>query len=196
MDEKIRAFIAIELTDKETLDAIERYQTALQRSIGPLKLVKRDIMHVTLRFLSDITENDAKKICSFLQTEINSKYFHQGPIVARIEKVGDFNRRAFFVDIVGADKLLNEIYSKIENFLEKQLGFPSEQRGFTPHLTVARSKEDYHGKKNRENPGQISYSELKAQYKDYQFGPWNMHKVYLKKSVLTSQGPIYSNLEF
>jgi 2'-5' RNA ligase len=197
LNDKIRAFIAIELTDPATLDAIEKYQTALQKSAGPLKLVKRDIMHVTIRFLGDITEDTAKKIYIFLQSEINGCFFGTSTRDATVEGVDDFNRKAFFVHIKGQEALLNEIYEKISRFLEQKLKISPEKRGFTPHLTIARAKEDRTNHKSKNgNAGQIPYAQLKANYKSHVFGPWKMKEVLLKKSVLTPQGPIYSNLKF
>ena len=42
----------------------------------------------------------------------------------------------------------------------------------------------------------MSYTQLKSQYNEFEFGKWKIEKVVLKKSVLTPTGPIYSNLEF
>ncbi len=49
--EKIRAFVAVEIPNNETIDNIIVYQSELQRFMGPLKLVDRSIMHLTLQFL-------------------------------------------------------------------------------------------------------------------------------------------------
>jgi len=91
---------------------------------------------------------------------------------------------------------------KINHDIEtKLLEFPQikrEDKPFTPHITIARAK-DLRGSsppKNRVNAGQKTYAELKQQYMTFEFGPWRLEKVVLKKSILTPKGPIYSNLSF
>ena len=73
--EKIRAFVAVEIPNNETIDNIIVYQSELQRFMGPLKLVDRLIMHLTLQFLGDISIDTAQELYSFLKTEINPTYF-------------------------------------------------------------------------------------------------------------------------
>ncbi|MHA1673895.1 MAG: RNA 2',3'-cyclic phosphodiesterase [Promethearchaeota archaeon] len=194
---KIRSFIAIEIPNPKTLVNIVTYQNELQQSIGPLKLVDSSLMHITLRFLGDISEKNARKIYEFLELNINSHYFsnkqsHEG----EFKGVGDFGLRVFFVEIHQVNDLLQEINSKIEEFLVSLPEISSENRPFKPHLTIARAK-----RKNRSsqgkmviNPGQRSYPQLKDDYADILFGTWTISKIVLKKSVLTPQGPIYSNL--
>ena len=195
--ETIRAFIAIELEDPETLEAIARYQADLQKSIGPLKLVGKELMHVTIRFLGEIPLEHAKTIYEFLEASINSRYFSTAPVEAALVGVGDFGKKAFFIEIVGVDQLLQTIFAEVTEFLNRDLHIAPEQRGFSPHLTIARARE---GRDRRDlakgNPGQKSYAQLKKEWATVSFGPWHMKKVYLKQSVLTPKGPIYSNLRF
>ncbi|QEE16603.2 RNA 2',3'-cyclic phosphodiesterase [Promethearchaeum syntrophicum] len=197
---KIRSFFAIELKSKLILDKIERYQRKLQKSIGPLKLVNRSLIHLTLRFLGDIDNETAKKLYNFMETEINNKYFNpEDEKIGILKGVGDFNKRVFFIRILGVKELLQEIYEKIN---KKTQSFPEiklETKPYTPHLTIARSKRQSHHRSRqnqKSNPGQLPYPQLKSQYKEFEFGKWNIEKVVLKKSVLTPTGPIYSNLEY
>jgi 2'-5' RNA ligase len=197
MNEKIRAFIAIELENESTLNEIEHYQAELQKSIGPLKLVKRDLMHVTLRFLGDITKSQAEHIYNFLEEAINTQYFANGSLTSRIKDVGDFGKKVFFVDIAGQVDVLTEINAQIEKYLLKTYNFPKDPKGFTPHLTIARARDTQgSSKKPMGNPGQKTYHDLKSEYKDHDFGEWTLSKVVLKQSVLTPTGPIYTNLKF
>ena len=95
--EKIRAFVAVEIPNNETIDNIIVYQSELQRFMGPLKLVDRSIMHLTLQFLGDISIDTAQELYSFLKTEINPTYFGSESSHGLIRGVGDFNKRVFFV---------------------------------------------------------------------------------------------------
>ena len=131
---------------------------------------------------------------------LNNKFFNpDNEKIGILKGVGDFNKRVFFIKIHGVKELLEEIYEKIN---EKTRSFPEiklETKPYTPHLTIARSKRtsQHQPRQNQiSNPGQIPYLQLKSQYKEFEFGKWNIEKVVLKKSVLTPTGPIYSNLEY
>ena len=93
---KIRSFFAVELKNQHILDEIEKYQRELQKSIGPLKLVNRSLLHVTLRFLGDIDVETAKILYNFVESEINNVYFNQNiEKIGILKGVGDFNKRVF-----------------------------------------------------------------------------------------------------
>ncbi len=197
---KIRSFFAIDLKNQHILDEIEKYQRNLQKSIGPLKLVNRSLLHITLRFLGDIDTETAKNLYNFAESEINSKYFYQkDEKIGILKGVGDFNKRVFFIKILDIKEFLQDIYIKIN---EKTRSFPEikqESKLYTPHLTIARSKRNSHHRSRQNqviNSGQLPYPQLKSQYKEFEFGKWKIEKVVLKKSVLTPTGPIYTNLEF
>jgi len=196
---KIRALFALEINNNQILDNIEKYQRELQKSIGPLKIVHRSLIHVTLRFLGNINIDTAKELYRFMDSEINNKFFDQENKIGILKGVGDFNKRVFFIKIHGVNDFLREIYEKIN---DKTKAFPEikqESKPYSPHLTIARSKRKSYShsqQKRINNPGQIGYAQLKSKFKDYEFGKWKIKKVVLKKSLLTPTGPIYSNLEF
>jgi 2'-5' RNA ligase len=205
MEQSIRAFFAIEIPNQETLNNIIEYQGKLQKVLGPLKLVKRDLMHITSIFLGNILESEAKQLHHFMQTEINAKLFPDGKkYEGTFQGVGDFRKQVFFAKIQGVKDLLQEIH---ENLNEKLLEFPEikrDTRAYHPHLTIARAKRNRSRRdsspknthnNNIKNPGQQSYSQLKQDYSMYNFGSWTINEVVLKKSVLTPHGPIYSNIE-
>jgi len=197
---KIRSFFAVELKNQQILNEIEKYQRELQKSIGPLKLVNRSLLHITLRFLGNVETETAKKLYNFMETEINSRYINQyDEKIGTLKGVGDFNKRVFFIKIHGVKELLQEIYEKINEKTRSFSEIKQESKPYTPHLTIARSKRTSHHRSQQNqisNPGQLPYPQLKSQYKEYEFGKWNIEKVVLKKSVLTPTGPIYSNLEY
>ena len=197
---KIRAFFALELNNQQILDEIEKYQGKLQKSIGPLKLVNRSLIHITLRFLGNIDIKTAKNLYNFVESEINNQYFYQNDEkIGNLKGVGDFNKRVFFIRIQGVKEFLQEIYEKINQKTKEFPEIKQESKPYSPHLTIARSKRNsrYRSQQNHgNNSGQLPYTQLKSQYKEFEFGKWKIEKVILKKSVLTPTGPIYSNMEF
>jgi 2'-5' RNA ligase len=151
-----------------------------------------------LRFLGEITEEDAQKLYRFLEDDINHNIFAHGPLEGKIVGTGDFNKRVFYVDVQQLADVLIKINQQIETKLKEFPQIKHEDKSFTPHITIARAK-DLHGsssQKNRVNVGQKTYAELKQQYRSFEFGPWQLEKVVLKKSILTPKGPMYSNLSY
>ena len=73
------------------------YQAGLQQVLGSLKLVDRNLMHITVRFLGNIAISDAKRLVRFLNEKLNPHFFpngkkNQGKLVG----VGDFRKSVFF----------------------------------------------------------------------------------------------------
>lgn len=199
-DQKIRTFFAIDIPNQPTLDAVEEYQAAIQCSLGPLKLVQRHLMHITLRFLGNISLEEAHKLYEFLQVRVNPHFFPEGEIhKGSFRGVGHFGKRVFFVKIDQVLALLQQINHTIETELEKYPSIKRETKPYKPHLTIARARRNRSptsSSTHSQNPGQPSYSELKTQYHDYFFGRWDIAQVVLKQSTLTPTGPIYSDLTF
>ncbi len=198
--DKIRTFIAIELLDTDTISNIEHFQVKLNNSIGPLKIVDKSLFHITVKFLGDISLENARDLYFFIESKINLKYFKNPTKLESFQGVGDFNKKVFFIKLKKAIPELNEIHKLIEDYAKTNLSITNDKKVFNPHLTIARSKRKKNNKKNQKsivkNSGQLSYGELKDKYQNYNFGNWTLEKVVLKKSVLTPKGPIYTNLYF
>lgn len=191
----IRAFFAVEINDKKLIYAINKVQKKLSSIVDRLKLVELENIHITLRFLGDISEITAEKLYQFLEERINPVFFEDGPIEFSVHKLSDFSKRVFHLGLKGPVSILREIHDKIDEELVNSFGFPADNK-FKSHITIARARE-------RRNKGMSSgfptneYNLLKQEYgPNNSIGSFKISKVYLKRSVLTPQGPIYSNLEF
>lgn len=175
----MRTFVAVEIRDNTVLDAIAKLQSDLQIKATH---VSRQNMHFTLLFLGEISEESANSVKNAL-SEISFK-----PINVRFTHVGVFPNSKFprviwvGVDNKAAERLV-ELALQVEEKLAP-LGFRSD-KPFKPHLTIFRIKsrtEDIANKIERfksVNLGKdITITELK-----------------FKKSILTPNGPVYSDLE-
>lgn len=182
MSERIRSFIAFDITEEAVLRRIGDVQQRLVTVGADLKLVEPKNVHVTLRFLGEISPvmvdkvyEEMKKIL-FSPFEIELSGMGAFPNLKRLNVIWIGIRR-------GIDELKN-IFSQLEPRI-CQLGFPPEKRGFSPHLTIARVK-------SGRNKVEL-VQQLRAMA-DYEFGVIKAESLKLKKSVLTPQGPIYSTL--
>ncbi len=137
----VRAFIAIELP-KSLQDSIQTATSSLQSSLGA-DLVRwtpiRNI-HLTLKFLGDISPANIDILTQMLTME-SSRY---SAFDMRVEGIGSFptpkRPRVLWVGL-NAPAALPSIAHGIETASAK-LGYPAEERGFSPHLTIGRVRQN------------------------------------------------------
>lgn len=134
----MRAFIAIEL-EKELKDRLVSFLQELNKVSRNIKWVKREGMHLTLKFLGEIEEKKIPDIESSLK-DISKKF---SPFVIRLRGAGTFppgrkNPRVLWVGIEEI-KTLMAMQAQMEEEMEKW-EFPKEKREFHPHLTLGRIK--------------------------------------------------------
>ena len=178
----VRCFIAVEVKDPEVLKEFCLVQSRIASTGGNLKLVEEENIHLTLKFLGDVDEVKLEAVKS-LVSSTSFPQFHM-----EIDGVGVFPNirrpRTIWAAVTGGVQQLSEIFNSLESDLV-DLGFRREGRGFSPHITLARVR----GGRNREK-----MAEAILGLRDQPFGDFQVDRIYLKKSVLTSQGPIYSNI--
>jgi 2'-5' RNA ligase len=174
----MRAFVAVEIQDDNILDSIAKIQSEFKIKASP---VNKKNMHFTLLFLGEITEEVAANVKKALST-VSFK-----PIEVRFTHVGAFpNPRSPRVIWIGVDEIssrqLVELASQVEKKLEP-LGFKSD-KPFKAHLTIFRIK-------NRAD----DISGMIEKFKKIDLGKYTMTELKFKQSVLTPNGPIYSDLQ-
>lgn len=182
MSEKIRSFIALDIDDEQIIKRFSEAQQVLVRTGADLKLVKPENIHVTMRFLGNITPPMVDSIYEAMQKVSFS------PFEVEIRGLGAFPKlqyaRVIWAGIKRGAEQLSNISDQLEPKLRK-LGFRPDPKGFSPHLTIARVKSG----RNK--------SELIRCIKDsvnYEFGIVKAEYLRLKRSILTPKGPIYSTI--
>jgi len=177
---KFRAFIAV---DVGPLPALLELADKLRAARADIKLVEPENIHVTLKFLGDTEEDLVEEIHRHMSESVKDVE----PFTLRLEKMGAFPglnyMRVVWVGMEGAEPLV-QIARSLNSAL-KPLGFRSDKKGFKPHLTVARVR----------SPRNIN--ELRQAIEAHMenpFGEVQVDRIVLKKSVLSSQGPTYSDV--
>ena len=189
----IRSFIAIELKDKETIEKIISFTQRIKQNQPKIKIVEPKNVHMTMKFLGNIPEALASKIYAILQEEINEKLFQGNTVKYHLRGVGQFNKfSVLWVKLVGDIQFLQKVKDSIEDFLHTRLKIERDRRTkFKPHLTIGRLK------KNRINYKTFDVlKKLINENKDLELGEFTIKQVKLKKSELTSKGPIYTDLVY
>ena len=147
-----------------------------------MKLVEIENIHITLKFLGDIEDHmvdEASQVIRDITFE---------PFEFTVEGVGVFPNMKRPTTIWAGVSLgvgdLVDLFNKVNEGLAK-LGFEKDRRRFHPHLTIARVR-------SRQNKDRL-VDELVCM-EEIKFGKIQVDRIYLKKSVLTPKGPIYSTL--
>jgi len=182
MPEMIRSFIAFDVNNESVLRRFSEVQGTLLNTGANLKLVKPQNIHITMRFLGNISPHmvnsihEKMKTVSFTSLDAEIKGLGAFPNLRRPRVVWAGIRK-------GADELKN-ISNQLEPRL-RELGFRPDRKGFSPHLTIARVK-------TGRNKAELA--QCVQDLADYEFGVVRADCLRLKKSVLTPKGPIYSTL--
>ena len=182
MLETIRSFIAFDINSELVLKRLSEVQGTLVNTGADLKMVKPQNIHVTMRFLGNITPH----MVDLIHEEMKNISF--APFDIELRGLGAFPSlryaRVVWAGIrKGADELTN-IFNQLEPRL-RRLGFKPDSKGFSPHLTIARVKTGRH---------KAELIRCVEDMADYEFGIINADYLKLKKSVLTPKGPIYTTL--
>jgi len=187
----IRAFIAIELKNQDTIEKIKSFSSRLKQNQVKLKLVEPANLHMTVKFLGNIQDSVAPEIYAVLEKEINSDMFQGNKFDYVLKGVGQFNRYSvIWIKLNGNISFLQRIKDRIESSLFEKLKIARDKRSvFKPHLTIGRLKKDKINYKTFD-----TLKKIMNDNKNLEFGSFSIHGVKLKKSVLTPKGPIYSDL--
>jgi len=183
MSQTIRSFVAFDIDNQLVLQRLGEAQGTLTKTGADLSLVKPQNIHITLRFLGDITPVMVERIDKEMQSIIFS------PFEAEIKGVGVFPNlsypRVVWAGILQGAEELRKVFEQLELRL-RQLGFAPDDKGFSPHLTIARVRS---GRNKQE------LADCVNELSSFEFGKVHADCLMLKKSILTPQGPIYSTLK-
>ncbi len=177
----MRCFIAIVLP--ETIQKkIGELQDELRRSGFKFKYVPPENIHLTLKFLGDITEEQANEVSALLETTAaETEAFDLS-----VEGIGQFppkgTPRVVWLGAGGDTDPLTELESRIRDGLDRA-GIPYDKKAFHPHLTVARVDRGLRG------PLRVS-DKLRA----FRAGAMDAVNVELIKSDLQPSGAVYTSL--
>jgi 2'-5' RNA ligase len=138
--ETIRTFIAVPLNPDIRAEAgkLARKLQSLSRGI---KWVKPQSMHLTLKFLGNITKEEVQKVFTAMDRLFASP---PKPLTLHTADLGAFPNlkrpRVLWIGLQGEGlPSLLDLQREVEENLASE-GFPKEQRKFSPHLTLARVK--------------------------------------------------------
>jgi 2'-5' RNA ligase len=182
----MRVFIAIDI-DEKVRTALGDLQQQLANGgnvkKGAVKWVNPNNIHLTLKFLGEIKDEQAVEVCSIVE---NVASRHKS-FELDIESVGCFGGKSARVLWVGTGGGSDEL-GLLQKDVEKQLvlaGWPEETREFTGHLTLCRIRNSAAG---------VKLAQVSEDYKDFKLGSLWADSVSVYQSQLKPTGPVYTVL--
>jgi 2'-5' RNA ligase len=181
MPKRIRTFIGIAVAER-VREQLVALQKRLRAAADEVKWVEPENLHLTLKFLGEVDEQDLYAVCKTAEEAVAE----QAPFEMLVAGVGAFpteqRPRIIWAGVTQGSAPAIAIQAKLEKLFASQ-GYPREDRRYTPHLTLGRSRH------SRPNP---NLTKLIEQVAEWQGGPTAVGEVLVMASQLTSDGPIYT----
>ena len=176
----MRAFVAIDFgrpMQAAVADLLKRLKEVCPR----LKWVRPEQMHLTLKFLGEISDEQAAAVSVALASvaaasqafELTLEWLGMFPPAGRVN--------VLWVGVGDADERLAACQRECESQLEA-LGFEREARAFSAHLTLARNNDPRISRQVRDGVRQIGAVNLGTERIDH---------LTLYQSILGREGPSY-----
>lgn len=186
----MRVFIALELpsTIKAAASAVQRELMTSEADVG---WVRTEGMHLTLKFLGEVSDSRLSEIEKALESAVKGLPAGQagpGSLKITVRGLGVFpnprNPRVVWLGIQTEDDRLLRLQERIDRTLAP-LGFPPEKRDFRPHLTLGRVKS---------SRGLDGLMKAMAVHPHYLAGECTLGEIHLIQSELKREGAVYSRL--
>ena len=172
----MRIFIAIDCP-KEVKDYLFKLQKEIhfEKKFNKIKWVAKKNLHLTLRFLGDISEQDLEKTIN------NLKNLKEKSFEAKLQGTGLFPHEDFprvvWLGLTPKNKI-TKFQQKID---EATLGIGKSEQEFSAHITLGRVKQL---RKKEEYIKQLKETEIKPL-------SFPINKITVFQSILTKDGPKY-----
>lgn len=179
----MRTFIAVELTE-ELKKKIEELQVPLKKINVDVSWVKPGNVHATLKFFGEVPEDKIEKVFGGTKIALGGVRSFK----LSLKDLGCFPNlkrpRIIWIGVEKGKEELSEMAKKIEEEMER-IGFPRENREFSPHLTIGRIK----------SPKNIERLTELIKNTNFQSQEIEIKEVVMMKSELHPSGAVYTPLK-
>jgi 2'-5' RNA ligase len=179
----MRLFLAIPI-DKQILSTLAGAVDKLRGSRGPVRWVRPEGMHLTLKFLGDTNED---RVESLVQA-VSGTCRNIMPFPISVTGAGAYPNlrrpRVLWAGVVESSGTLKRLVKQVEEEAEK-LGWERERREFSPHITIGRVK------------GNMNIARLTTavkEIKDEHWGDQEVGELVLYSSKLRPGGAVYEKV--
>jgi len=183
----IRSFIAVDLSPEVQKELELLREQLMQQCKGlSVRWVEVKNIHVTLKFLGDVPESDLEKLFKIMQDAASRQPAFELGAVGLGAFPNIHHPRVIWVGVQASPGL-----AALQTWIDEdtdRLGYASEQRKFSPHLTLGRVGDHI-------SPGDARrIGEILAQSKVGVLGRCFIDAVHYYRSDLYRDGPVYTRL--
>ena len=185
--EVIRAFIAIDLSldiQDRLNEVVKKYK--IQLTTVPIRWVAGSNIHLTLKFLGDVSLSNLNILTDMIQTEISSHRQFDISVGGSGAFPNIRQPRIIWVGVEAPPEL-----TAIQNGIEAttgRLGYAREERAFSPHLTLGRVS------RNATSQDVKAISKALESTKVGFLGATCVEEVHLYRSDLQPTGAVYTQI--
>jgi RNA 2',3'-cyclic 3'-phosphodiesterase len=184
--QKIRSFVAVPLPAPIRKNAAALVGRLSQSGDG-VQWVPTDNLHLTLKFLGDVTNTEVPQVCNVLRNVCDS----YDPFDLVFSGTGGFPElsrpRVLYVGVEDESDSLRSMVATLETEFAK-LGFKPEPRDYRPHLTIGRTR----GTSRRIGTEVLERVEAQRQVR---LGEMIVDEIHLIASFLDKTGPTYQIMD-
>ena len=177
LPELIRAFVAVPLPE-EIRAGLREFQTRLRCELGDVSWTRPESMHLTLRFLGNITSQSVEPMIAALRQATAT--FHAFPL--SLGKAGSFGNRVLWMGLEQGTEPLQALAERVRAAV-KPYAVHNEERGFNAHITLGRLRNPARGVRS-------AIHEVTSPRTD----PWTADSFELIRSELSPHGSRYTTL--
>lgn len=178
----MRAFLAVEIP-REIHAHLALLQSQLAQTRADVKWTEEANLHVTMRFLGEITDQQRQD----LEETLHGVASHHHATTVQLAGVGAFpsiaSPRVLWVGVGAGKDVLTTIAGEVEQGVVS-LGLPREEHPFSAHVTLGRVRSSKHR------------AALVAAMRALTWTPpppFTATHLTLFQSILTSSGPVYTS---
>lgn len=177
----MRLFVAIELSEP-VVKCLEHVQAILRRRLEDVRWVRRDLLHLTVRFIGDVPDDDVQYVTLAVEeSAVVTKTFSfhlsglccfppRGPV------------RVVWAGLSESSGALEGFAGLVNKKMEEDIGIPAERRPFASHITLGRVRADRSDGRLRKTVEETPLEECDQL----------VNSVTLMSSTLASTGSTYS----
>jgi 2'-5' RNA ligase len=183
----IRAFIAIDLSPEihQKLEEVsEKYKSQLAKV--PVRWVPVTNIHLTLKFLGDVSLSNIEILTDMIQTEVSIHHQFELTVGGAGAFPNSRQPRVLWIGIQAPQELL--VIQKGIEAATTRLGYAREDRAFSPHLTLGRVSRNA----TSQDVKDISHTLEKTRIGF--LGATCVEQIHLYRSDLNPKGAVYTKI--